>query len=301
MNTNTFKKSHDGARYAGIVISGVALAVLAAACGGGGGGGHTGVTASFTASTLAPAFGQEVSFSPSMSGVGGTATFSTVTWTFGDSTSATLTSNFTATQYHTYTSTTASYTVTLSVWDNDGHTATFARVVSVSQNGGQTFPGTGTTRIGSDGVILDTQGGTWSDSGTSGAGTNWDCVRVNATGKMWEVKINNTSDLRHYTKTFKFDNASAGGDPNNAEQYSINVNAKSGAALCGYRDWRLGTSVLTNASATLSVGFPYAADGANYWSSTAVDGSNGWRVALPGGAQDSQPKNSAQRVILVRP
>ncbi len=117
------------------------------------------------------------------------------------------------------------------------------------------------TKLGASGKPLAAQTNAWSeDTGTEAASTQWDCVRDNTTGLIWEVKRNDVNHLRHMGNTYTWYNTAAttnggsAGSPNatnpvctasattpcNTTSYSAAVNALPAAqALCGFRDWRL--------------------------------------------------------------
>ena len=117
------------------------------------------------------------------------------------------------------------------------------------------------TKIGASGKVLTKQGEAWSDTGTEAASTQWDCVRDNVTGLVWEVKRNDPTHLRHFGHGYVWynpDSLNNGGDPGflnsntlsptctgvadlnqcNTHSYVTAVNA---AGLCGKQDWRLPT------------------------------------------------------------
>ncbi len=114
------------------------------------------------------------------------------------------------------------------------------------------------TKVSSTGRVLAKQDGVYSESGTEAAGTQWDCVRDNVTGLVWEVKRNNANHLRHMDHTYTWynpDSATNGGsegtegggsvckgvaDENkcNTQSYVTAVNT---AGLCGKKDWRMPT------------------------------------------------------------
>lgn len=134
------------------------------------------------------------------------------------------------------------------------------------------------TRIGSSGKVLAKQDGVWSDTGSEAAGTQWDCVRDNVTGLVWEVKRNDQLHLRHKDHIYAWYNTDA--DSNNghvgyenpfkdgaawgeidvenlipyewptckgvADQNKCNtqsfVTAVNAAGLCGKKDWRMPTN-----------------------------------------------------------
>jgi Protein of unknown function (DUF1566) len=86
--------------------------------------------------------------------------------------------------------------------------------------------------------------------------TDWACTRDNVTGLLWEVKVNDNTQLRHYDWVYTWystDAATNGGDPGtpsssnpgavcetagrcDTQTFTADVNA---SALCGFTDWRM--------------------------------------------------------------
>lgn len=193
------------------------------------------------------------------------------------------------------------------------------------------------TRIGVSGKLLSKQDGVWSDSGTEAAGTQWDCVRDNVTGLVWEVKRNDATHLRHMGHGYAWYNLNAtqnGGHAGyttplfdavgksvvaptctgvatlplcNTQSYVDAVNA---AGLCGKKDWRMPTVDELRSIVHFGRSQP-AIDTAHFpntpldwtWSSTpdvslAI---NAWNIQWGDGLSDkSNKKDRAQRVRLVR-
>ena len=113
------------------------------------------------------------------------------------------------------------------------------------------------TRIGASGKLLTKQDATYSQTGTEADGTQWDCVRDNVTGLVWEIKRNDATHLRHMGHSYTWynpDTATNGGGVGaqaggtcvgvantaqcNTQSYVQAVNA---VGLCGKKDWRLPT------------------------------------------------------------
>lgn len=121
------------------------------------------------------------------------------------------------------------------------------------------------TKIGASGKVLVKQDEIWSDNGTETAGTQWDCVRDNVTGLVWEVKRNDATHLRNMEHRYAWYNpfsASNGGalgylfpsyetdgrfisgltctsvENCNTHSYVTAVNKE---GLCGKTDWRMPT------------------------------------------------------------
>lgn len=176
------------------------------------------------------------------------------------------------------------------------------------------------TRIGASGKLLAKQDATWSDTGTEAASTQWDCVRDNTTGLVWEVKRYDSAHLRYVYRLFSWynpDYSTNGGAPGslgnntcvamasdtlpcNTHSYVAAVNA---VGLCGKKDWRVPTvdelrnlthTGRTNPTSdsnhfpdTLSgsdEGFPNT-KGGRYWTSSPSAGksSNAWYVSFSHG------------------
>jgi hypothetical protein len=193
------------------------------------------------------------------------------------------------------------------------------------------------TKIGASGKVLAKQDGAWSDSGTEAAGTQWDCVRDNVTGLVWEVKRNDATHLRHMNHTYSWynpDSTTNGGsagyetplyDTNgntvtgptctgvadvnkcNTASYVTAVNA---AGLCGKKDWRMPTvDELRNLAHT---GRTNPAIDTDYFPNTSPDWTwsssprasytdYAWFVGFNNGSGNFGSKGSANRVRLVRP
>ena len=191
------------------------------------------------------------------------------------------------------------------------------------------------TKIGASGKVLAKQGESWSDTGTEAAGTQWDCVRDNVTGLVWEVKRNDDTHLRHKDQTYAWynpDNSNHGGtvgyktpqstissapisstckgvDSCNTESYVTAVNA---AGLCGQKDWRmptvdeLRTLVYTGRATTPLIDTNYFPNTSNnsHWSSSAFATSNMidsvWGINFSTGKDGYGSKSMAAYVRLVR-
>lgn len=89
------------------------------------------------------------------------------------------------------------------------------------------------------------------------AATDWACTKDNITGLTWEVKVNDTTHLRHNDHSYTWyssDAATNGGNAGSTGANSCNatlpgnlcntgafVTAVNAAALCSYTDWRMPT------------------------------------------------------------
>ncbi len=165
--------------------------------------------------------------------------------------------------------------------------------------------------------------------------TPWDCVLDEVTGLYWEVKTQDTNDVRFYDFDYSWYNSSGvnvGGDSGaenggscvdstncDTEKYVAAVNA---AGLCGFNDWRLPTIdqmyslVITTASASSGYGLDinYFPDNFNvngsfnvgytYWtaSPTVTSTDSAWQVQLrlPLPYTLSNVKSDTAKIRLVR-
>lgn len=186
------------------------------------------------------------------------------------------------------------------------------------------------TKLGASGKPLLVQTGAWSDTGTETASTQWDCVRDNTTGLIWEIKRNDVTHLRDMGKTYTWYNTTAttnGGNaglvsavgctdsttnPCNTTSYATAVNALPAAqALCGFRDWRMPTQDELSTLTHLGRGnpaidtdfFPNTA-AQPYWTTTpAFTAANATYVHFRYGQTDASvavTKTTPYRVRLVR-
>lgn len=120
--------------------------------------------------------------------------------------------------------------------------------------GGSTAPGRDYSKIANDGSVLPA-------AATLGSGAgDWACTRDNITGLIWEVKVNDIANLRHFNHVYTWYDTNAavnGGNVGtlgtatscsstltncNTTAYRNAINALAGPArLCGASDWRLPT------------------------------------------------------------
>lgn len=200
---------------------------------------------------------------------------------------------------------------------------------------GAGFSGFDYTKLGASGKILSKQDGDWSNTGTEAEGTQWDCVRDNVTGLVWEVKRNDVDHLRHsghryswYSPSTDTNGGSAGyespqlnGDNTavtgptcigvyeskcNTLSYVTAVNA---VGLCGKKDWRIPTidelvSLTNTGNSALTIDtnyFPNTLD-TYYWSSSPVSNNPdaSFITKFNKGESIDEPKNYANHVRLVR-
>jgi hypothetical protein len=179
------------------------------------------------------------------------------------------------------------------------------------------------TKIGADGTPLTIQNGTWDESGNEELGTKWSCVLDNVTGRMWEVKVNDSTSLHHrgWTYTwFNSDNDSNGGAPGtenggtcsggtgcDTEKFVAAVNT---AGLCGASDWRMPTrnellSIVHNGLANPAIDkdyFPHTQFTPSFWSSVprAANAAEAWAISLSNGQHTWGSKSNALLLRLVR-
>lgn len=162
----------------------------------------------------------------------------------------------------------------------------------------------------------------------TGAG-DWGCNVDNATGLMWEVKVNDATHLRHIDWSYTWYNATAavnGGDAGTAdggtclsagrcdtEKYVADVNA---AGMCGHSDWRLPTQGELHSIVDLSIGYPGPTVDPGYfpnsgqiqtgtlpfWSGAPHSGYTNiaWVVDFGNGSVTGSEKRMPSRVRLVR-
>lgn len=172
-----------------------------------------------------------------------------------------------------------------------------------------------------DGSVLAIQNGTWSDSGSEAAGTQWGCVQDNVTGLVWEVKTND-GGLRDKDWTYSWystDNTNNGGNAGTSDagnncapdiarcdtaKYVADVNA---GALCGKSGWRLPVadellSVFSNANSGPAIDQNFLPNITNYiWSSSSsYNSSQAWSIdSYNGLLENAQNKNSSFNLVLV--
>jgi len=173
----------------------------------------------------------------------------------------------------------------------------------------------GTGPAGFDYTKLDFDGEPLPESAT-----DWACVRDNYSGLIWEVKVDDPDDARHFGHTYSWysldgdlnggqvglaDGGTCSGSPCDLEGLVAAVNE---TRLCGATDWRVPTRTellsLVNAGQSdpaISVGFFPRSPGA-FWSLTpmAADPASAWRIDFSGGALGIEDKTAALKVRLVR-
>ena len=184
--------------------------------------------------------------------------------------------------------------------------------------GGKAILGVSFTKIAHNGSVLP-------DGAALGNGpTDWACTRHNASGLIFEVKVNSPGALRHAANTYTWRNTDAGSNGGNAgtagggacsgstcdtQSYVAAVNA---AGLCGSNTWRLPT----HAELQRIVGFAEPGSGAPvvdaaffpnlvaglYWAraNVAAIPTHAWAVGLDDGNAGPRAKSQPYRVVLVR-
>ncbi len=168
-------------------------------------------------------------------------------------------------------------------------------------------------------------GSTLPDGAAAGGGpADWACTRHNASGLIFEVKLNSPGALRHFANTYTWRNIDAGSNGGNAgaagggtcagstcdtQSYVAAVNA---AGLCGGSNWRLPT----HAELQRIVGFAAPGTGSpvvdaaffpnliagQYWAraNVAAIPTHAWAVGLDDGNAQPRAKTQTYPVILVR-
>ena len=191
-------------------------------------------------------------------------------------------------------------------------------VGAMAKSGGSTRPGADYTRIANDGSELPADAALGSGPG------DWACTRDNVTGLIWEVKVDDAANLRHYGHSYTWydtNTAVNGGDAGtigtnttcndtltncNTTAFRDAVNA---AGLCGATDWRL--PIADELQSLVHYGlFPGAYDATwfpntssqIFWSGQnyAPSASGAWVVNFNDGNFFGTFKFSDRRVRLVR-
>ncbi len=184
--------------------------------------------------------------------------------------------------------------------------------------GGSTRSGADYTRIANNGSPLPATAALGSNPG------DWACTRDNVTGLIWEVKLNNSANLRHvghrytwYDTNGALNGGLAGvitlGTNTDCQATLINCNttayrdAVNAAGLCAANDWRLPSADELNSLVQFAdippidaVWFPNSPD-ARYWSgqSFAANPDRAWFLE-PNGFVTFITKATAYQVRLVR-
>lgn len=107
------------------------------------------------------------------------------------------------------------------------------------------------TKLDANGQPLIVQNMPWSDGGNETDGNRWSCVRDNHTGLVWEVKVNESSDLHYHGHSYTwYDPDSPDGVPGTQDGGVCTgsacdtngfVQAVNAQGLCGSNDWRMPT------------------------------------------------------------
>ena len=150
--------------------------------------------------------------------------------------------------------------------------------------------------------------------------TNWNCVKDNVTGLMWEVKTTDGGlhDQNHTYTWYESDNTKNGGAAGTqnggsckGSQCDTNayVTAVNSVGYCDYKDWRLPTvdellSIVSLDIYNPAIDINYFPNTRNYvfWSSSpyAVSSVNAWSVFFSYGYSYSHVKGNNNHVRLVR-
>ena len=107
------------------------------------------------------------------------------------------------------------------------------------------------TKLDTNGEPLAIQNMPWSDGGSETDGNRWSCVRDNVTGLVWEIKVNDSTHLRHQGHTYTwYDPDSPDGNTGTQNGGTCIgsdcdttgfVEAVNAQDLCGASDWRMPT------------------------------------------------------------
>ena len=187
------------------------------------------------------------------------------------------------------------------------------------------LPKTGSGSKGFDFTKIANDGSSLPDTAVLGTGPgDWACTLDNVTGRIWEVKVDDNTHLRHkdWTYTwFSSDNSSNGGIPGPAnggacldsdncdtEKYAAAVNSLS-PALCGYDDWGLPSrgellSIVDYGNTPPAIDTDFFPNNMPvvFWSASvfADDPDIVWGVNFVVGSASFPSKGNATQVMLVR-
>lgn len=184
------------------------------------------------------------------------------------------------------------------------------------------------TKFDASGAALAVQDQPWQLAGSSAEGTQWSCVQDNRTGLIWEVKVDDSSQLQHKDHTYSWynpDESSNGGEVgtqnggvcvgSDCDTHAY-VEAVNNEQFCGLSNWALPTrqqllNLMHNGENTAlamidTEYFPLARD-RGYWSSsvnaraaTTQPGFSAWFVNFQNGSvQSNLPSSSRFLVRLV--
>jgi hypothetical protein len=189
-----------------------------------------------------------------------------------------------------------------------------------AQSAAGTLVKVGSGSAGFDFTKISNNGSVLPNSATLGDGFNdWACTRDNVTGLLWEVKVDDASQLRHRDHTYTWY------DPNTRDDDSGILNGGlclgSGCdtnslvqvvnqlGLCGATDWRMPTTDELEGIADFGGHspaidleyFPNTAS-SNYWSAGPLANASryAWIIGFDNGGAGYNVKSAAHRVRLVR-
>lgn len=186
-----------------------------------------------------------------------------------------------------------------------------------AQAGAGALAKTGSGEAGFDFTKIANDGSELADSAVLGSSaTDWACTRDNVTGLIWEVKLDDISQLRHREHLYTWYDGTDGNVGTNTcnstlaqcniESYKLAVKD---VGLCGKTDWRVPTrrellSIVHHGKSNLAIDTTFFPNTLlAYWSSDldAVSGefTGAWDVAFTDGGDTFAQVNASKYVRLV--